>query len=412
MEQRKSCNSGNLSQIKTELEHRLITMRYSSSTIKNYLIVFGWLEKFLISHEESNYSPEWGVRFIADYMLLGYSEKSYRQVRILIRRLNEILENKPLIPHFREDETECPPRFAHYLDKYLVALAERGLRDSTIKARKSHVGKLLARIPKTVESLEKITTSDLSSVFSNYIWSSSGFLAARDFLNCVYNSGATKVDFSTCVPNPRRPRTLPSVYSEDEVAGLLSSIDSSTDLGKRDYAFLMLAAHMGLRSSDIVNLSLADINYSAKTIDIVQVKTLKPITLIMNKNVEDAIIDYVKNGRPKSSSDKIFLNHQAPYISLGAKSGHAISRRHFDRAGIAALGRRRGIQALRASYATALVSKGVPYVVVQEALGHDDPESAKYYAQIDIKRLRHCALDVPKPSGAFATILNDLEEVQ
>jgi site-specific recombinase XerD len=204
---------------------------------------------------------------------------------------------------------------------------------------------------------------------------------------------------------------LPSVYSEKEISKLLASIDRSTTLGKRDYVILMLASHMGLRSSDIVNLSFAEINYVAKTIDIVQVKTSNPVTLVMNSDVEDAISDYIQYGRPESSSDKIFLNHQAPYGPLSAASGHAIAHRHFARAGITALGRRRGTQALRASYATALVAKGIPYVVVQEALGHDDPESAKYYARIDVRRLRSCALDVPNPSGAFAVALNDLEGV-
>jgi site-specific recombinase XerD len=64
---------------------------------------------------------------------------------------------------------------------------------------------------------------------------------------------------------------------------------------------------------------------------------------------------------------------------------------------------------LRASYATSLINKGIPYAIVKEALGHDDPESTKHYVRVDIRRLRICALDVPKPSGAFAVMLGDLE---
>jgi site-specific recombinase XerD len=335
----------------------------------------------------------------------------FKHSRTLIRRLDEILENKLFSPCFRESTFECPPHFAPMLEEYLTTLAKRGLKDSTIKARKSYVGKLLGRIPQTVKSLEKITAADLYTVFSDYSWPSTGLVAARDFLAALYRSGVTKVDLSVCVPNPRRPRSLPSVYSESEVTRLLSSIDRSTILGKRDYAILMLASHMGLRSSDIVNLSFSDINYAAKTIDIVQVKTSNPVTLVMNAEIELAITGYIQNGRPTSSSDKIFLGSQAPYAPLSAASGHAIAHRHFARAGITALGRRRGTQALRASYATALVAKGIPYVVVQEALGHDDPESAKYYARIDVRRLRSCALDIPKPSGAFAVMLGDLEGV-
>jgi site-specific recombinase XerD len=198
---------------------------------------------------------------------------------------------------------------------------------------------------------------------------------------------------------------LPSIYSGDEVKRLLSSVDRASASGKRDYAVLLLASHLGMRSSDIVGLSFKDIDYTAKTIKIIQVKTARPLTLIMNGEVEEAIADYIQNGRPHSSSDKIFLCSRAPYSPITAACGYAITRRYFDHAGIAAQGRRRGAHALRASYATALVSKGVPYTVVKEALGHEDQESAKYYVRIDVRRLRMCALDVPKPMGAFAVML-------
>ena len=335
----------------------------------------------------------------------------FKTTRTTVRRLNEILENKLFTPCFREAAFECPAHFTDLLCTYLENLAKCGLRESTIRSRKTYAGRLLGRIPFTVKSPEKLTAADLYSVFSKYSWPSVGFTAARDFLRFLYKTGVTKTDLSVCVPNPPRPRSLPSVYNQDEVALLLSSIDRETALGKRDYAVLMLASHMGLRSSDIVNLSFSDINNTDKTIDIIQVKTSQSVTLVINSEIEEAITDYVQNGRPASSSDKIFLGSQAPYAPLSAASGHAIAHRHFNRAGISAQGRRRGTQALRASYATALVAKGVPYVVVQEALGHDDPESAKYYVRVDIRRLRMCALPVPKPSGAFAVMLGDLEGV-
>ena len=63
---------------------------------------------------------------------------------------------------------------------------------------------------------------------------------------------------------------------------------------------------------------------------------------------------------------------------------------------------------MRASYATAIIAKGLPYSVAQKALGHNSPESMKHYARVDIPRLKEFAIDVPKPSGAFADSLNDL----
>jgi integrase len=203
---------------------------------------------------------------------------------------------------------------------------------------------------------------------------------------------------------------MPSVYSGEEVSRLLSSIDRSTALGKRDYAIILLAAKLGLRSSDIVNLKLLDIDHDKKMIDIIQVKTGKPLTLVLNADIEEALDEYVKHGRPQSENEHVFLSTHAPYSSLSAAAGYAVACRGFERAGISAAGRRRGTHALRMSYATALVTNGIPYAVITEALGHDDPESAKYYVRVDIRRLRLCAIKVPKPSGALAVNLMDIEE--
>jgi integrase len=180
-------------------------------------------------------------------------------------------------------------------------------------------------------------------------------------------------------------------------------------MGKRDYAILLLAAKLGLRSSDIVNLKLRDIDHDKKTIDIIQVKTGKPLTLVLNADVEEALDEYAKYGRPGSENEHVFLRTQAPYSPLCAGAGYAIVQKVFERVGIPAAGRRRGTHALRMSYATSLVTKGVPYAVVTEALGHDDPVSAKYYVRVDVRRLRLCALNVPKPSGALAVNLMDME---
>jgi len=270
---------------------------------------------------------------------------------------------------------------------------------------------MLSRLPETVLSLKTLSAADLYNVFTKHEWPSVGLLASRDMLSFLYEKNVTKTNLSECVPRPRRPRALPSVYSGDEVNRLLSTVDRSTGLGKRDYAVLILAAHLGLRSSDIVGLSFKDVDYKAKTIEIIQSKTERPVTLVMNSEAEEAIKDYIQNGRPQSLSDKIFLGSQAPFSPLCAGSGYAVAQKYFYLAGIAAHGRRRGAHALRASYATALITKGVPYAVVQEALGHEDPESAKYYVRVDANRLRMCALDIPKPIGAFAVMLNDLEGV-
>jgi len=415
MKQRKE--NGNLSKIRDEMERRLIVMRYSKESAKKYIQILGWVENYLDAYGETNYSKESGQRFLAEYPLQSkHSQSQYTSARTVIRRLDEILENKMFTPCFRETKNECPLRFSGIHEKYLEKLVKRGYRKSTITSRKMYSARMLSRLPETVLSLETLSAADLYNVFTKHEWPSVGLLASRDMLFFLYEKNVTKTNLSECVPRPRRPRALPSVYSGDEVRRLLSTVDRSTGLGKRDYAILILAAHLGLRSSDIVGLSFKDVDYKAKTIEIIQSKTERPVKLVMNSEAEEAIKDYIQNGRPQSSGtegshDKIFLGSQAPFAPLSAGSGYTVAKKYFYLAGIAAHGRRRGAHALRASYATALIAKGVPYAVVQEALGHENPESAKYYVRVDTNRLRMCALDVPKPIGAFAVMLNDLEGV-
>ena len=409
---KQNINSGNLNRIKEELERRLIVLRYSEATTKNHMRIFGWVEEYLKGYGEQSYSKESGQRFIAEYMLQAHhAPTQFTNAKTVVRRMDEIVENKLFAPCFRKPEPECAPRFFVWREKYLEHLVKRGFKETTAANHKRGTVKLLNCLPDTVVSLEKLTSVDLYNAFTQYKWTNGDYIASRGFLVFLFESGATMVDLSVCVPRPRRPQPLPSVYSGDEVSRLLSVVDRTTHMGKRDYAVILLAAYMGLRSSDTANLSFSDIDSKSKTIEIVQVKTGNPVKLVMNANVEEALLEYIHDGRPKSSSDKIFLNSQAPYAPLAAASGYDIVRRNFIRAGIAAQGRRRGTHALRSSFATALVGKGVPYAVVQEALGHEDPESAKHYVRIDVRRLRMCALDVPKPTGAFAALLGDLEGV-
>ncbi len=404
--------AGNLPRIKTELKRRLIVMRYSEITARAYMRIFGWVEDFIKGYGETDYSKESGRRFLAEYLLQSsHSPTQFRNARTVVRRMDEILEDKLFTPCFRKPEQEIPSQFIDWSDRYFKHLTGRGLKKSTIKGHRLYVGRLLHHLADTVSSFGELTASDLYDVFRKHEWPFAGLATVRRLLIYLFENGVTKANFSACVPTPSYPQTLPSVYSGDEVARLLSSVDRSTGLGKRDYAVLMLATHLGLRSSDIVNLSFKDIDHASKTITIVQVKTGRPQILVMNLDVEESIVDYVKNGRPSSSSDKIFLGSQAPYAPLAAGTGYAIAQKHFDLAGISPQGRRRGTHALRTSYATALVAKGVPYTVVQKALGHDDPESAKYYVRVDVRRLKACALNVPSPMGAFAVILGDLKEV-
>ena len=402
--------SRNLKEIRAELERRLTIMRYSNETIKAYMRIVGCVEEHLKEYGETVYTKNIGQRFFSEYSLQqNHSPMQCRYVQTVIRRMDNILD-KQFIPYFRQARLECPSRFLGLLDRYLENLTKCGYSSNTIKARRQYAGRFLSCLPETVLSAEKLTAADLYEVFTKHKWPFVGLKIIKYFLIFLYTNKVTKTNLSVCVPKPTRPSSLPSVYSGDEIKRLLSTVDRTTCLGKRDYAILILSAFTGLRSSDIVSLSFKDIDRTAKTINIIQVKTARPATLVMNKEVEESIMDYIQKGRPKSSRtegscEKIFLRSHAPFSPLTAGNCYIIAQKYFNLAGISIEGRRRGTHALRSSYATALVAKNIPYAVVQEALGHEEPDSTKHYVRVDAKRLKMCALDVPKPTRAFAVML-------
>jgi len=403
----------NILTLKEKLKQKLIAYRYSESSIGNYMRIFGWLEKFLSERGETEYSPKLGYFFLAEYRLQPQHNPAYfNRAQVLIRRLDETINNTVFVLQLESPPKDVPQPFKEWHGKYCEYLRQVGLTESTITSHSRYARKLLVALAKRVSSYDKLTAADIYDYFTNSDkLPSQSPSVARRFFSFLFKNGVTKSNFSVCVPSPQLQRPLPSVYTGDEINKLLSTVDRSHAMGKRDYAIIMLASHLGLRSSDIVNLKAENIDLNNKTISIVQIKTSAPQKLVMNDDVEDALFDYINNGRPISENAQLFLYSKAPFLPIKAATCFAIVKKYFDLAGIAAQGRRQGPHALRASYATALVAKGVPYSVVQKALGHESIESSKHYVKTDSNRLRHCALDVPKPIGAFAAIIGDLEAV-
>ena len=85
---------------------------------------------------------------------------------------------------------------------------------------------------------------------------------------------------------------IDKVWSEDEIELMLNSIDRANPLGKRDYAIMAIAANLGLRTGDIVSLSIENFNWNQGTINITQQKTKEPLSLPISEQIGKAVIDY------------------------------------------------------------------------------------------------------------------------
>jgi len=165
---------------------------------------------------------------------------------------------------------------------------------------------------------------------------------------------------------------------------------------------ILLAARIGLRSSDIVNLKFNNINWETNQISIIQQKTNVPTTLPLLKDVGEAIINYIKNGRPKVDNQHIFIRENPPYMHLSASSLHMIVDGYLKRAKIKIpAGRKHGPHALRHSLATLLLENNIPITAIKEILSHKSTQTTKIYLKVAQTQLLQCALEVPSLNKSY-----------
>ena len=126
-------------------------------------------------------------------------------------------------------------------------------------------------------------------------------------------------DLAASLPHVRIMRNafIPHAWKTDDVKKLLASIDRDSTKGKRDYAILLMIVHLGLRVSDIRNMKLSSLNWNRKTITLSVQKTRQALELPLLDDIGWAIIDYLKNGRPQTACDRLFVRHRAPFDSFG-----------------------------------------------------------------------------------------------
>ena len=113
-------------------------------------------------------------------------------------------------------------------------------------------------------------------------------------------------------------------------------------------------------------------------------------------DVGEAVIDYIKYGRPAVETNKVFLRLCAPIGQMKAPTLHSIVTHYMNKAGIhITKGKKHGPHALRHSLASALLHNNIPMPVISEVLGHADSQTTSTYLKIDTLNLRKYALDVP-----------------
>lgn len=194
---------------------------------------------------------------------------------------------------------------------------------------------------------------------------------------------------------PSRKKVLPA-FKRSDMERILKKPNTDNSTGKRDYAILILASVTGMRTVDISNLKLTDINWKDKTIHFIQHKTGFGLSLPLDEGAASAIADYILNGRSDTELPYVFLTEFMPYRKLNDKSSVAnVLNKYIRLAGIDKTAHDgKSFHAFRRSMGAWLLESDADPEMISQVLGHHSKEVLKRYLPLETATLGICALDI------------------
>jgi integrase/recombinase XerC len=213
--------------------------------------------------------------------------------------------------------------------------------------------------------------------------------ALRSFYHFLVREGLAPGNPARGVASPRRPRRLPEVLPEEEVAALVEAPKLAAPLELRDRAFLELLYASGLRVSELTALDVGDVDLAEGLVRVLG-KRRKERIVPVGSRAREALRRWLDEGRPllragpdaAAAPHALFVNYRG-----GRLSPRSVARR-LDRAVLASgLPRHVHPHVLRHCFATHLLGNGADLRAIQELLGHASLSTTQRYTHLDWKRL-------------------------
>jgi integrase/recombinase XerD len=208
----------------------------------------------------------------------------------------------------------------------------------------------------------------------------------RRFYRYALMANLIKQDPTLHIEAPKMPKSLPKTLSESQVEDLLHAPDVNVPLGLRDRAMLELLYASGLRVSELVNVSIAEVSTQDGVVRVTG-KGSKTRLVPMGQEAAEWIDRYLAIARPEilkgSLSDAVFVTTRG-----AAMTRHAfwhIIQRYALQAGIS---QHISPHVLRHAFATHLLNHGADLRVVQMLLGHADISTTQIYTHVARERLQ------------------------
>ena len=327
-----------------------------------------------------------------------------RKARVILMCRDLLSGTKPRSKYMFEKDAVRTTVFAETLGAYRTWMESRGLSPATIETRLQRADVLLRYLEGSgITDLGRLDAETLARFIAwlggryTDVGKSNILYTLRNLFSCPGVLPSLTFDPTALLTNLHTPKhgAVPSVYTQKEVAMALSEIDRETDAGRTLYLVVMLAAVYGLRSRDIKELRIGDIDFKGESIALVQHKTGQFLALPLVECVKLPLLDYLMNTRRECGYDNVLIRHRGvprPYSPRNHFGGGL--RAAMERGGVVIGGRKAGLHSLRHSLATGMLASGVPVDEIAAVLGHQSANATKAYVWSDVERLRMAALEV------------------
>jgi site-specific recombinase XerD len=392
------------------LENELYRLHYNEQSIKYYRMMWRRIVTFFENEGVDHFTEEAGMRFLDkeyDFFELekaGKLTQSIINVFRVVRMLGDFQQHGSILRrYYKQKDLLHNDELKETLQHYVTHCRQKEYS----KVTRDHYRTISEKFLSFLESQEIVDYLDITAkhVFG-YINTLLGYsyktvelhlCALRSFLRYLHTNALHPQDLAETIPaiKARKQNRIPSVWTPEHVTKLLEVIDRGNPAGKRDYAMILLVARLGLRTIDVKHLKLDNLKWPDNRIELVQSKTSGVLSLPLLPDVGWAIIDYLKNGRPKVESPYVFLRHLAPLEPFSDKDRlHQIVVKYMRLAKIPiSPQKKKGMHSLRHTLASRLLQENTPLSVISDILGHVSSDSTAVYLKVDVEMLRECALN-------------------
>ncbi|MEY2421288.1 MAG: integrase/recombinase XerD [Acidimicrobiaceae bacterium] len=283
-------------------------------------------------------------------------------------------------------------------EEFLTWLAvERGRSVNTLSAYRRDLGAYLEWLTKRSVVLTGVSAPDIAAYITHLRKQGKApasvaraSVSVRSLHHFLADEGLSANDAAAGVEAPRVPAGLPKALDEAEVIDLIEGVVGDDPISQRDRAVLEVLYGTGIRISELVGLSLADIDLDAALLRAFG-KGSKERIVPLGRPAVRALAEWLDGGRPELEPERWARRGDAEAVFLNARGGRLtragawlLVRKHGDRAG---LGDRLSPHVLRHSCATHLLDHGADIRAVQELLGHVSISTTQVYTKVSTERL-------------------------